>query len=324
MKRLFSFIFVMMALTMAFAQEAPKSNHNITIGHRGIFQDGDYWGINLIEINDQYVFSFLIRCDTLAYGTTYTFDDMDPQFSFGLNTSYQYIRFDSVELTLTSTEGRLHAVAWVLDRSGNTWNLCYDEMGPEDVHDTVDIAINCDGCTLWDGTSTEENMFQFVANNNEYKVYLACYSDDIVGTYGTDDFAVYYTGVSTIQGTDTTPVGIFASGHMVVTEDVYGYGVEAYICCYDSICYHITLCYCKSDVICQPPITDRSYTLSTNANLIIVQGLTNETVRLYDLQGRLLQSCRATDNCTLCTPAPGIYLLQVGNRRAEKVVTLWK
>ena len=323
MKKLFSFIFAIMAVTMAFAQEGSKSNHDITIGIRGIWQDGEYWGINLVDINDQYAFSFLIRCDTLAYGTTYTLDDMNAQYSYGLNTSYQYIRYDSVELTLTSTEGRLHARVWILDRNGNTWNLRYDEMGPEDVHDTVDIAITYDHCTLWDGTSTEANMFQFVGNNDEYQVFLACTSDEIAGTYGTDDISPYYTGISTIHGTDTTFVGLFASGRMVVTEDVYGYAAEAYIYCYDSICYHITLRYGETEGIRQAEAADHAYTLRTHADRITVEGFGDETVRLYDIQGRLLQSLRATERCTMRLPAPGVYLLQVGNRKAEKVAAAW-
>ena len=65
-----------------------------------------------------------------------------------------------------------------------------------------------------------------------------------------------------------------------------------------------------------------SYTIHTTADCIVVEGVTDETVRLYDMTGRCLQTLRATEQCTLQVPTAGVYLLQVGDSPVQKVVVV--
>jgi len=53
---------------------------------------------------------------------------------------------------------------------------------------------------------------------------------------------------------------------------------------------------------------------------IMVEGVGNATVRLYDCMGRCLQTLNATETCTLQVPSSGVYLVQVGNSPAQRVV----
>ena len=70
------------------------------------------------------------------------------------------------------------------------------------------------------------------------------------------------------------------------------------------------------------PANSTPYTIHTTADCIVVEGITDETVRLYDMTGRCLQTLRATKQCTLQVPTAGVYLLQVGDSPAQKVVVV--
>ena len=59
---------------------------------------------------------------------------------------------------------------------------------------------------------------------------------------------------------------------------------------------------------------------STNNN-IIVRGAAQQTIRVYDLVGRLVAQRTGSDiEETIAMPASGVYLVQVGNETARRVV----
>ena len=62
--------------------------------------------------------------------------------------------------------------------------------------------------------------------------------------------------------------------------------------------------------------------IRTNGTRIMVEGIADETVRLFDCMGRCLLTVRTTTNCTLQAPAPGVYMLQVSDHPAQRVVVL--
>ncbi len=62
--------------------------------------------------------------------------------------------------------------------------------------------------------------------------------------------------------------------------------------------------------------------IRTNGTRIMVEDIVDETVRLFDCMGRCLLTMRATTNCTLQAPAPGVYMLQVSDHPAQRVVVL--
>lgn len=69
--------------------------------------------------------------------------------------------------------------------------------------------------------------------------------------------------------------------------------------------------------------TDKAaFVIRTIGSRIVVEGLANETVRLFDCMGRCLQSLQSTEQCTFQVPAPGVYILQAGNLPAQRVVVV--
>lgn len=65
------------------------------------------------------------------------------------------------------------------------------------------------------------------------------------------------------------------------------------------------------------------YTLTASRGMLTVRGAAHETVRVYDLRGRLVASTsQAAAVATFALPASGAYLVQIANRPAERVVLL--
>ena len=62
--------------------------------------------------------------------------------------------------------------------------------------------------------------------------------------------------------------------------------------------------------------------IRTIGSSIVIEGIANETVRLFDCMGRCLQTVRATKDCTLQAPTAGVYMLQVANNPAQRIVVL--
>ena len=62
--------------------------------------------------------------------------------------------------------------------------------------------------------------------------------------------------------------------------------------------------------------------IRTIGSSIVVEGIANETIRLFDCMGRCLQTIRATEGCTFQVPVPGVYMLQAGHYPAQRVVVL--
>ncbi len=63
------------------------------------------------------------------------------------------------------------------------------------------------------------------------------------------------------------------------------------------------------------------YTISNGKGIISVTGAEEETVRFIDNTGRVLATDNSSDNIkTFEAPASGVYLIQVGNKPARKVV----
>lgn len=60
-------------------------------------------------------------------------------------------------------------------------------------------------------------------------------------------------------------------------------------------------------------------TIATNGLAITVSGVENENVRIIDTWGRIIVNGNC-DNGTYQMPAAGVYMVQIGNRKAQKVV----
>lgn len=69
--------------------------------------------------------------------------------------------------------------------------------------------------------------------------------------------------------------------------------------------------------------TDKTaFVIRTIGTRIVVEGIADETVCLFDCMGRCLQSVRATEGCTFQVPAPDVYMLQVAGHPVQCVVVV--
>lgn len=67
--------------------------------------------------------------------------------------------------------------------------------------------------------------------------------------------------------------------------------------------------------------TPEPWQISTTSHAIIIEGATNLPIRLFDISGRCLHVISSADYQTfLPVMATGVYLLQIGNNAAKKVV----
>ena len=67
---------------------------------------------------------------------------------------------------------------------------------------------------------------------------------------------------------------------------------------------------------------DNEYKVFASNGAIVVSGAEGETLRIYDIQGRLIVSEKAADNKLYNVPTAGVYMVQVGKQRAQKVMVV--
>lgn len=65
---------------------------------------------------------------------------------------------------------------------------------------------------------------------------------------------------------------------------------------------------------------DNEYKVFATNDAIAVSGAEGQSLRIYDVQGRLIVSEKAADNKLYNVPTTGVYMVQVGKQRAQKVV----
>ena len=63
------------------------------------------------------------------------------------------------------------------------------------------------------------------------------------------------------------------------------------------------------------------YSITNGKGYITITGAENQTVRLIDNSGRVIATDNTSDNIkTFVAPTSGVYLIQVGDKPAHKVV----
>ena len=65
---------------------------------------------------------------------------------------------------------------------------------------------------------------------------------------------------------------------------------------------------------------NNEYKVFASNGAIVVSGAEGQALRIYDVQGRLIVSEKAADNKLYDVPTTGVYVVQVGKHRAQKVV----
>ena len=330
MKKFFFLVIALTATAAAFAQNNPKATYDLIIGLHQTWYDETIpaWGVTIEDFDEEYSFQFIFNCDSIMPGHTYTLNDMDAQYTMGVDRAYHPIRLDSVWFTKDLTEGRLHYSIRMVDQNSNIWNFHYDELEPCNIHDTVDIVFNSNQIQFIDHTS-DWGVFQFIGSTHEQSASICCISEDgIAGTYTSlnGDFFPSYTGVSLLDSSNAVMSTYFNSGHVVVTEANGGYRIEAYLVCYDSVCYHVGMNYNTSVAIAETapqavsvypnPATDRiTVLLPDNCRSIELTNLLGQPLLIRQANPSLQTSNTSqspnTQEIDVSTLPRGIYLLRL-------------
>ena len=66
----------------------------------------------------------------------------------------------------------------------------------------------------------------------------------------------------------------------------------------------------------------RDYKVFTNNGAITISGAVGQMMRIYDIHGRIILSSTAVEGKTYTMPSTGIYLLQLGNHPAQRVLVV--
>lgn len=68
-------------------------------------------------------------------------------------------------------------------------------------------------------------------------------------------------------------------------------------------------------------ITD-NYSIRARGGMIVVKDAEGEMLRIFDIQGRMIVSEKAVDGKQYTMPHTGVYMVQIGNHKAQKVVVV--
>ena len=200
------------------------------------------WYVEMATADGSYVIYFDILTTSLVPGTTYTYTDMDANYTIMVDyINQQYVTPTAASFTLTvGADGLQHVVASISGDDGNTYNITYDEQPvPTEATDTIDMVMTTN-IEIVDATATQ-SVFQFVGENATNLVYAAFYSNQIPGTYTNDDIYLDYTAIYDIN--TELEVSRVVSGDAVITATTDGYQFEAYYLCMDAHCYHVSMTY---------------------------------------------------------------------------------
>lgn len=174
-------------------------------------EDGD-WFCVLTASGIPFRFDIVTNDPTPLNGT-YTFDQMDPDYSWAGTQSKGW---DYEDATFTVNADGTEAEAYVTLSSGEKVHVSYTK--PEDpeitAYQTYEFSI--DETTLTDATSTQ-GIFQIVGDNGEQYASVAFYSDQLAGTYTLDDAYKTYCALY-LTADDYTGVKPFALNATVTEE----------------------------------------------------------------------------------------------------------
>lgn len=174
-------------------------------------EDGD-WFCVLTASGIPFRFDIVTNDPTPLNGT-YTFDQMDPDYSWAGTQSKGW---DYEDATFTVNADGTEAEAYVTLSSGEKVHVSYTK--PEDpeitAYQTYEFSIAETG--IVDATSTQ-GIFQIVGDNGEQYASVAFNSDQFAGTYTLDDAYMSYTNLY-LTADDYTGVKPFALNATVTEE----------------------------------------------------------------------------------------------------------
>ena len=129
-----------------------------------------------------------------------------------------------------------------VDEKGNTYNIKLTFFAPETPNATVTIDFQDEAYF----SRTSQDEFYFYNENDKYAAHMFINSEDIEGSYATDDFDKQYTGVFKIAGKDTVYMGVpFSSkADIKLADGVYTINAE-FLASEDSVLYKVSMKYTK-------------------------------------------------------------------------------
>jgi len=204
MKRLYSIITALML--MAGVANADTYNVVCTSGAGQYVSSFNAYYVQLAA-SSVYQFNFLINLPAgqtdIVNGTTYTLNDMDEEYSFGLDyLLYEYAFYSSVSLT-RNTAGDYTVT--VVSEAGNTYNITYTAPLPVTVAvDSVSITMDHANNEVTDAIASA-GILQLIGydQNEDYEMYLAVNTSTWASSYTQSDLNMGFSSMGDNGGYST-------------------------------------------------------------------------------------------------------------------------
>ncbi len=164
------------------------SERNVNISMIAFEPAGDatiYYGLLSEDAQQEFYFNILVEpwVADVKFGQTYTLADMIEDYSYGVNyDEREYVIYESVTFTKTSTDAGVSIVVTIVDTRGNKWNLTYAGVDQEPQQIYVEL-----GQANQVGWADQGLQYEMIDVDNSFACYLvfpiedgATIPDDIV------------------------------------------------------------------------------------------------------------------------------------------------
>ena len=227
---------------------------------------------SLQEADSSWEFNFYIYMEEgrhdIAWGKTYTIDDMDPSYCYWMKEIQEGYGAESASLTKTKGEGyAVNITAYMKDSEGREFQLTYTEEPLLLTGDTVRVTFDKPALVSRNSNGT----WQIEGGNDTLSCRVQYYSADeasCAGTFAGDelDLPSCYVNVATGAYEYGIPLydRIFAKeASAVVTEDDIRIDAQALIIAENGVVYDLTMAFVKPQIEDRVTITSDSLLIET-------------------------------------------------------------
>ncbi len=188
----------------------------------------------------------------VTIGKTYTFEDMDPYYSWIKYNSASGADFSTATFVKNATAdaGIYSYKGTFTTTSGEEYEITFTDEPLPVATDTIDVNIPEAELNNLISSQGILQMLGYTADEKQFSS-IALYTDQITGTYTSDDMMSAYTYVITDTDDEESKVNAKALDATISTIAGYdkpAYKCEAYMLGADAHCYHVTFTYIQPDV----------------------------------------------------------------------------
>ena len=254
MKKIFTFVLGLVVALSGMAAEQQVFSDTVKVESNNLFvQPNQYFDMYMSAygygpVNFQggsnsewMVAGLFMATDSLNFYSEYPGESVYVSVYDMTNEAEEFkLTCSSFKYELTEKGDQITAIG--TDTTGRAFDIKLTFFAPESAKDTVAVDFGEVKAAMY---ATAQNGWYLFAGNEGYQAQLFILTENLEGTYTDTDFLKDYTGVFTIQGTDTTFTGVpfDAKAEITLVDGVYR--IEAELLAGNEILYQITMQYTK-------------------------------------------------------------------------------